>query len=426
MYRVSSFVRRFAKALVAGAVLATVWVNLDPASYYDAIEFRLADLDLPRWIAPMGFSVTPLVVVSHGLMALFLALIGKELWETLVLGQGALSGQRRGGLSGSGRTKIAAVTGAVLGAVAVWIGVGSGFGGAGIGVSGIETAAEAGFATGWPLPIGSDVALCYLFGSWAFGRGHPALHLLLLITIALDVIALLTLGLVFPAIGLRLIWLSLSVAAVALVWFFCARKARPGATEKARRRALTRWPYALAGLFCWLGVALAGLPPTLGLLPLIPVIPHADRSFGLFAEAEELLHDPLNGLAQLLVWPVLLTLFLFGFSRGGVDLAAFAPTTVSVLAALWIGKPLGLIAAVVVAGLWFGALLPAGVRLGDVALIGLLTGIGFTVPVLAIDAALPGGAMNEAARLGLALSLLAGPLAVLLARLTGARRRRPA
>ena len=43
MYRVSSFVRRFAKALVAGAVLATVWVNLDPARYYDAIEFHVPD-----------------------------------------------------------------------------------------------------------------------------------------------------------------------------------------------------------------------------------------------------------------------------------------------------------------------------------------------------------------------------------------------
>lgn len=416
MYRVSSFVRRFAKALVAGAVLATFWVNLDPASYYDAIEFRLLDVTLPPWIAPMGFSVTPLVVVSHGLMALFLALVGKEMWEALVLGQGALSGQRRGGLSGTGRTKVAAVAGAVLGAVAAWILVSSG----------IETAAEAGFATGWPLPIGSDVALCYLFGSWAFGRGHPALHLVLLITIALDVIGLLTLGLAYPAISLRLAWLGLSVAAVALVWVLCARKARPGATETARRRALARWPYALAGVACWLGVALAGLPPALGLLPLIPVIPHADRSFGLFAEAEELLHDPLNGLAQLMVWPVLVTLLLFGLTRGGIDFSALAPTTVTVLAAQWIGKPLGLMAGVVLAGLFAGALLPAGVRLRDLPLIGLLTGIGFTVPVLAIDAALPGGAMNEAARLGLALSLLAGPLAVVLARATGVRHRRRA
>ena len=414
MYRVSSFVRRFAKALVAGAVLATLWVNLDPASYYDAIEYRLLDLDPSDWVAPMAFSVTPAVVVSHGLMALFLALVAKEMWEALVLGQGALSGKRRGGLSGTGRTKIAAVTGAVLGAVAVWTAVGAR----------IETASEAGFATGWPLAIGSDVALCYLFGSWAFGRGHPALHLLLLITIALDILGLLVMGLANPAISLRLAWLGLSLAAIVLVWFTVARKAGPGHPETARRRAFSRWPYALAGAVCWLGVALSGLPPTLGLLPLIPVIPHADRSFGLFAEAEGLLHDPLNALAQALVWPVLAVLFLFGLTRGGVDFSALTPTTLTVLAALWLGKPLGLVLSVMLAGLFLGALLPAGVRFREVMLIGLLTGIGFTVPVLAIDAALPGGAMNEAARLGLALSLLAGPLAVALARSCGLHRRR--
>ena len=42
--------------------------------------------------------------------------------------------------------------------------------------------------------------------------------------------------------------------------------------------------------------------------------------------------------------------------------------------------------------------------------------MGFTVPAIAIDAALPGGAMQEAARMGLVLSLLAGVVSVLLPR----------
>ena len=67
-------------------------------------------------------------------------------------------------------------------------------------------------------------------------------------------------------------------------------------------------------------------------LPILPVIPHADRAFGLFAEAEELLHDPLNRLAHLLVRPLAVVLFLFGLTRGGIDLQAFAPTTLTVLA----------------------------------------------------------------------------------------------
>ena len=94
---------------------------------------------------------------------------------------------------------------------------------------------------------------------------------------------------------------------------------------------------------------LAGLPPALGLLPVIPVIPHADRCFGVFAEAEEFLHDPLNRLAHLLVKPLAVVLFFFGLTRGGIDLGAFAPTTLVLLAALWIGKPLGLMAGVMLA-----------------------------------------------------------------------------
>jgi hypothetical protein len=33
--------------------------------------------------------------------------------------------------------------------------------------------------------------LCYVFGTWVFGKGHPALHLLLLIAIAFDILGLL-------------------------------------------------------------------------------------------------------------------------------------------------------------------------------------------------------------------------------------------
>ncbi|MBN2630816.1 MAG: Na+/H+ antiporter NhaA [Rhodobacteraceae bacterium] len=173
----------------------------------------------------------------------------------------------------------------------------------------------------------------------------------------------------------------------------------------------------MAGALCWAGVVLAGLPGALGLLPMIPVIPHADRAFGLFAEAEEFLHDPLNRLAHLLVRPVIVVLFLFGLTRGGIDLRAFAPTTITVLAALWLGKPLGMMLGAALAARVFGVSLPAGVRVPDLAIVALISGMGFTAPVLALETALPGGGMAEAARLGLAISLIAGGLAVGIARL---------
>lgn len=402
MYRVSPFVRRFAWALLGGILLATLWVNIAPESYYDLIEWRLIDRPLPAWIAGDAVIVTPMALVSDVLMSLFLFFVGKELWEALVLERGALSGRRA--LLPAG-----AVIGAIGGAVLFWLLYAVLF----------ERAIEATPGVGWPVPIGSDVVIGYVIGRRVFGAGHPALHLLLLISIATTILGTLVLGLAYPASGLKLLWLLVPLLACVGVWRFYGQPPAKNATERDRRRAQMLWPYVLAGLASWIGIFASGLPPELGLLPVLPAIPHADRSFGLFAEAEELLHDPLNRLAHLLVQPLAVVLFLFGLTRGGIDLQAFAPTTLNVLAAMWIGKPLGLFAGALGAAWLLRLPMPAGVRIRDLSLIAVICGVGFTAPVLAIDTALPGGAMAEAARLGLALSLLAGPFAMGLARIIG-------
>lgn len=399
MYRVSPFVRHFGLALLAGIAVATLWLTLSPSGYYDAMEWRLVEVPLPGWIAPYPLALTPLVVVSDALMALFFFFIAKELWEALRLKRGALSGQR-------GALPLSAMIGGWVGAVLMWLAAGALF----------ETAIEASTGAGWPLPFGSDVVLCYLVGRLIFGNGHPALHLLLLITIANDIFGLIVVGIAYPAAGLRLAWLAMSALALAVVWLGFGRLARPGASERDHARALGLWPYVVAGVVCWLGVVLAGLPGALGLVPLVVVMPHADRAFGLFAEAEEFLQDPLNRLAHLLVKPLAVVLFLFGLTQGGVDFLALAPTTGTVLAAMWLGKPLGVMLGAWGAARVLGLALPQGVAARDMVVIALITGMGFTVPVLALHSALPGGGMAEAARLGLVLSLLAGFAAVVTAR----------
>ena len=409
MYRVSPFVRHFALALCLGIVAATLWVNIDAASYYDFIEWRIADLHAPGflpealtgWVAQSP-ALTPASLTSHGLMALFMFFVGKELWEALILERGALSGPQS-------LVPLGGVLGAAIGAALVWILMGAL----------IETADEASFGIGWQVPLGSDVVLGYVFGRRVFGPNHPALHVLLLVTIACHYLGQLVLGLSYPSGGLfRLGWLALPLIASFGVWALYGRRPRPNAPESVRRRGLMLWPYILAGAISFIGIAAAGLPPALGLLPVIPAIPHADRSFGFFAEAENFLHDPLNRLAHLLVRPLALVLFLFGLTRGGIDLLAFAPTTITTLAAFWIGKPLGFLLGCMLAARLTRRTLPQGIALRELLLIAMLLGLGFTVPVLALDTALPGGGMAEAARLGLAVSLIAGGSALLLARLT--------
>lgn len=398
MYRVSTFIRHFARALLAGTAVATLWVNLDPASYYDVMEWRLFPLPLPEWLVASHVRVTLIALTSDLLMAFFFFLLGKELWEAHMLERGALHGARAG-------LPLLATLGGLAGAIAVWV----------LTSALIETAEEASFGTGWAVPLGCDVVLGYVVGRHVFGPGSPALHLLLLITIGADLAGLLALGLAFPEHPLRLIWLLLPLLASSGVWWLVGRHAS-ASNERERQRALHLWPYACAGALCWIGTAASGLPGALGLLPVIPAIPHAGRAFGLFAEAEAFLHDPLNRFAHLLVKPLMVVLFLFGLTRGGIDLAAFAPTTLVTLAALWIGKPAGILLGTLIAVRLLRLPLPQGLHWPDMARIAGLATMGFTVPVLALETALPGGAMAEAARFGLALSLLAGPVLLLTAR----------
>lgn len=406
MYRVSPFMLRFAFSLGLGAVLATLWANISPASYYDMIEWRILELDILRPLFPNPPSLTPLNLMAEALIPFFMFLIGKELWEAIVLERGGFSGP-------SALLPVAGTVGAALGAALVWR----------IGAEVMDPARETLLATGWPMPIGGDVVLVYIFGRMAFDRRSNALRLLLLVMIALDMLGLLMLGLTHPNGGLlRLAWLVLPALAALSVWYLHARpmhglgKGAGRYPERLRQRAGALWPYALAGTVSYAGVIAAGLPGALGLLPIVPAILHADHSFGLFAQAEELLQDPLNRLAHALIHPITAILFLFGLTRGGIDLAAYAPPTLLVLLAYWLGKPLGFLAGTWAALRFGGAVLPQDVSYMALARVALLLGIGFTVPVLALDTALDGGEVAEAARMGLALTMGLGIFSLLLPR----------
>lgn len=408
MYQVSNYILRFARAMLLGALIATIWVNLAPASYYDVIEARLVPPVLTDWVFTDWLFAEPpritlISLVTEAGMALFVFLLGKELWEAHVLERGMLHGRRSG-------LPFLASAGAVVGAIAVWVVLSALTG----------TAEEASFAAGWALPVGGDAVIAWMFGHLLFGRSHPALSLLLLIAIGTDLAGLAVLGAialthVAADAPLRLLWLALPALAAGGVWGLFGRHAR-SPSEIRRETAQNLAPYIVAAGLSWLGVMLAGLPGVIGLLPVIPAIPHASRAFGLFAAAEELLHDPLNRLAHLAMIPLVGVLFIYGLTRGGVDLRAFAPTTIVVLAAFWFGRPAGFLAGSWIAQRLLGFRPPAGVAKGDMRRLALLMGIGFSVPLVAIETALPGGAMAEAARMGLAITLLAGPFALLVAR----------
>ncbi|MFM2391963.1 MAG: hypothetical protein RLZZ437_3518 [Pseudomonadota bacterium] len=399
MYRVSPALNRLALALLSGSLIATVWAFAFPASYYDAAEWRILDLQFPTWLASAQVVVTPITIVGEAAMALFVALIAKELWEAIALERGPLAGRHVVG-------PLALMFGGILGAVVVWGGL----------VLALGLHHDMDGYPGWTAPIGSDVVLCYLFGRMIFGAAHPALKLILLISIAETLVGLTLAGLFSPASDLRPLWLIVPVGSALFVWWRFGNRNKAGVQGRPIHQLRAVWPYIIAGVICWAAVLAAGLPGALGLLPILPAVAHADRSFGLFAEAEGLLHDPLNRIAHLLIWPATAAMFAFGLTFGAIDPTAFGALTVIMLAALWIGKTAGLLGMA-----WMlqrtgstGPLMAITRR--DLWCIVPLLALSFTGPAMGLQWALPQGVPAEAARLGLALSLLAGPLGLLLAR----------
>ncbi|GAB4386409.1 Na+/H+ antiporter NhaA [Albidovulum sp.] len=409
MYRVWGYVTDYSLLLISGAVIALVWANIDPDSYHHFVHYVIVD---NFWIGDAeaeGGQITRTLtlhyLVNDVLMAFFFAIAAKEVWEAIILENGALKGRKA-------LTPLIATAGGMLGPVAVYLGLA-----AMLGIFGTVS-------RGWAIPTATDIAFSYLVGRMVFGPGHPAIRFLLLLAIADDAGGLIILAIFYPTGDLAPQWLLLSLGAALAVFFLCnwlprrldrGNQLRPNSTWVRKR--LSFWPYLIAGCVSWFGFQEAGIHPALGLLPIVPTIPHADRAFGIFAEAEKYLTDLLNWIEHHLKYPVEFILFFFGLLNAGVEFSAIGAPTWLVLLGLIIGKPVGIF----LFG-WFAAYpmrlgLPAGVRPIDLVAIGCVAAIGFTVALFVASVAFPPGAVQDAAKMGALFSFGAAAISLVVGRL---------
>ncbi|MBE3636666.1 Na+/H+ antiporter NhaA [Mangrovicoccus algicola] len=418
MYRVWDFISEYSLLLIGGALIALVWVNIHPHSYHDFVEYVIAGdffIGHPHEDAEghVHRTLTLHYLVNDVLMALFFAIAAKEVWEAVILKDGSLRGKKAA-------TPLFATAGGMAGPVMVYLGLAA--------VMGSETYDAV--AHGWAIPTATDIAFSYLVGRIVFGAGHPAVRFLLLLAIADDAAGLIILAVFYPSGELAPEWLLLSIAAAAAVFLlFNELPRRMDRGDQLRvhstwvRLKLGFWPYAVAGCLSWYGFQQAGLHPALGLLPVIPAIPHADRAFGFFADAECHLHDQLNALEHALKYPVEVVLFFFGLVNAGVEFNAVGPATLLVFLGLVIGKPLGVTLFGWLAARPLGLGLPEGMRIVDLAVIGCVSAIGFTVSLFIATVAFEGGEVQDAAKMGALLSFAAAILAIVAGRVTRVRRR---
>ena len=177
----------------------------------------------------------------------------------------------------------------------------------------------------------------------------------------------------------------------------------------------------MAGIVSWFAFHKAGIHPALGLLPIIPAIPHAEIDYGIFAEEEVHQHDLLNEAEHKLKIPVEAILFLFGLMNAGVEFSAVGAATVLVLAGLIIGKPLGILLFGSFASKTLKLGLPEGMKQSDLFVVGCVAAIGFTVSLFVASVAFAPGAVQDAAKMGALLSFGAAAISLVVGRVLNAR-----
>ena len=349
--------------LLVGAATGLVWANVDLHRYdqfVHAIHFVVNDIG----------------------MAFFFALAAKEVVEATIPG-GALQSPRRAGMP------LLAAVGGMVGPAVIFVAL-------------AMATAHPELLPGWAIPCATDIAFSYLVARLIFGAKHPAIPFLLLLAIADDALGLAILAVFYPAGTLRPIeFVVLLGIAIGIA----------GMMRRRARRSF--WPYILgAGLISWFAFFRGGLHPALALVPIIPFVPHARRDPGFFVEGQE--HDPLTDFEHWWKTPVQVILFFFGLVNAGVPVSNTGAGTWIVLAAILLGKPVGILSFTTL-GVALGLHRPAGVSWRDLTVVGMAAAIGFTVALFFATAAFPEGSLLDQAKMGALLSFVAAPLAGLAA-----------
>ncbi len=346
-------------ALLAGSVIALLWVNILGIDGYESVwntelaigigDFTI-DEDLGHWI-------------SDGLMTLFFFLISLEIKREVV--HGDLRKPRQAALP------VIAAAGGVIVPVLLFLAVSSGTSGSG----------------GWGIPMATDAAFAIAALALLGDRvGVGAKLFLVTIAVVDDVAAILVIAVVYTS-DLSLPWLAGAMGLLGLVIVM----QRLGVSRIAA--------YVLVGVLVWIATLESGVHATIAgvalafLTPAKPINGHQ-----VIEELEERIHP----------WTSFLVLPLFALANAGVVIGGDAVgegdglrVAVAVVVGLFVGKVVGISAATALAvRLKLGAL-PEGVGMRSVIGIAALAGIGFTVSLFIAALAFDDPLLIDSAKIGI-------------------------
>ncbi len=263
---------------------------------------------------------------------------------------------------------------------------------------------------GWGIPLATDIAFALAVLA-VFGRTLPLPLRAFLLTLAVvDDLGAIAVIAIFYTDSVNLVALVGSVLSCAL--FGLAQ----------HRRITSWWVYVPLALVAWALMHSAGIHATvagvvLGLLMRVKPDPGENES-----PAERVQH-------RLHPWSAGVCVPLFAFFAAGVRIAGLdvgevvtSPVSMGVIIGLVVGKPVGVIGAAWLVTRFSAARLRAPMRMKDVAAIGVLAGIGFTVSLLIAQLAFAPGS-DQLAEAKVAV-LLASVIATILSAVALAGRNR--
>lgn len=380
---ISEFLRLEAAAgivLIAAAAVALVLANSSVAPIYHA-----------ALSAEIGFppaSLSTLLWINDGLMAIFFLLVGLEIKRELLAGE--LSSVKRAALPG-----IAALGGMVVPAVIY----------AGINWNDLTT------VRGWAIPAATDIAFALGVLTILGSRVPVSLKVFLTALAILDDLgAIVIIGLFYTA---HVSWIALALAAAGMALLF--------AFNRFRVRHLAA--YLVVGLFVWNAVLASGIHATLAGVTVALMIPL--RGVGAAKEG-----SPLHRLEHRLhPWVVYGILPIFGLANSGLSFAGispatlFAPVPLGIAAGLFVGKQVGVMAASWLAVKRGWAEWPEGSTPVQIYGVAVLCGIGFTMSLFIGGLAFASDDLQNQVKLGVfSGSVIAAIVGFLILRFAGAPR----
>jgi Na+:H+ antiporter, NhaA family len=390
--------------LLFAAVVALVWANSPWGDSYEDLWHTTLNLDLDAVV----FSDSLRHWINDGLMALFFFLVGLEIKRELVHGE--LSSPRRAALPAI----------AALGGMAAPAAIYLAFNLGGDGTS------------GWGIPMATDIAFALGVLSLLSNRVPFSLKVFLLaLAIADDIGAILVIAIFYTS---EVNFEALAAAAIIL-----------GAIMAMSRNGIRNVDiYIVFGVLFWAAVYKSGIHATLAGVALGVMTParsaystedfpaaaesllndyrsaDEDDKQGVLSHVEDLAHGteaPVDRLERKLhPWVSFGVVPLFALANAGVTIstdtvsdAASSPVALGVALGLLLGKPLGITLATFIAVRLRLCDLPTGATWPQLAAVGVLAGIGFTVSLLITSLAFTDSASIADAKLGvLAASLAAG------------------